>query len=216
GTTAFEGGLRGLDNIGPIDRSHLPAGYTLEQADSSGWMATYALSLLGMATILYWNGRPTEDLIVKFLEQFALISDALHSLDLWDEEEGFFYDRLRRPDGSSQAVKVRSIVGILPLLAVAVVGDRAVESLQLVPKRAQGLVNDRRAQITRLEQEGVLSSRVGEGRLLLGVVDLERVLRIFDSLFDETAFLSPYGVRAVSRYHADHPFAVEIDGNVST
>src|SRR5262249_32194108 len=212
----FEGGFLGLDNIGPIDRSHLPAGYRLEQADSTGWMGAYALSMLAIATILYRHGRQTGDLIVKFLEQFALISAALHSLDLWDEEDGFFYDRLRRPDGSSQSVKVRSIVGILPLLAVATVDDRAVEQVQLVHKRAADFLHARRVEITRRGEEGVLMSSVTEGRLLLGVVELERVLRQFDRLFDESAFLSPYGIRAVSRYHAERPFEIEIDGHTST
>jgi hypothetical protein len=216
GSNLFEGGFLGLDNIGPIDRSHLPAGYTLEQSDSTGWMATYALSMLAMATILRRAGRPTTDLMVKFLEQFALISDAMRTQDLWDEEDGFFYDRLRRPDGSSQAVKVRSIVGILPLLAVAVIDDEVVNRAQLVHKRASRLLEDRRAEVRRLREEGVVAHDVGAGRLILGVVDLERVLRIFDRLFDEDAFLSPYGVRAVSRYHAEHPFEIQIDGNSST
>ncbi len=138
GTNLFEGGFLGLDNIGPIDRSHLPPGYRLEQSDSTGWMGTYALSMVAIATILRRAGRPTEDLIVKFLEQFALISEALRTQDLWDEEDGFFYDRLRHPDGSSQAVKVRSIVGILPLLAVAVVDDRAVETRADRPQTGRG------------------------------------------------------------------------------
>jgi hypothetical protein len=216
GSNLFEGGFLGLDNIGPIDRSHLPGGYTLEQSDSTGWMATYALSMVAIAMILHRAGRPTTDLIVKFLEHFALISDAMAKQDLWDEEDGFFYDRLRRPDGSSQAVKVRSIVGILPLLAVAVVDDAMADRAQHVHKRAAAFLDGRRVEITRLKQEGVLGSHVGEGKLLLGVVDLERVLRLFDRLFDEDAFLSPYGVRAVSRYHAEHPLAIEIDGHVST
>ena len=121
GTNLFEGGFLGLDNIGPIDRSHLASGFRLEQSDSTGWMGGYALSMVAIASILRRAGRPTEDLIVKFLEQFALISEALQTQDLWDDEDGFFYDRLRRWDGSSQSVKVRSIVGILPALAVAVV-----------------------------------------------------------------------------------------------
>ena len=216
GTNLFEGGFLGLDNIGPIDRSHLPAGYRLEQSDSTGWMGFYALSMLTMAAILQRTGRPTDDLIVKFLEQFALISDALNTLDLWDEEDGFFYDRLRAPDGSSQSVKVRSIVGILPLLAVASIDDEAVERVQLVHKRSAELVHDRRLEIKRLVEEGVLSINAGEGRLLLGVVGLERVLRIFDRLFDESAFLSPYGIRAVSRYHLEHPFEIAVDGRRST
>src|SRR5262249_43861091 len=112
--------------------------------------------------------------------------------------------------------KVRSIVGILPLLAVAVVDENALEQARIVHKQSVSILQDRQAQITRLKEEGVLSSGVGDGRLLLGVVDLERVLRLFDRLFDEAAFLSPFGVRALSRYHAQHPFEIEIDGRVSS
>ena len=102
GTNLFEGGFLGLDNIGPIDRSHLPPGYTLEQSDSTGWMGFYALSMGAIAMILYRSGRPTTDLVVKFLEQFSLISDALRTQDLWDDEDGFFYDRLRRRTGRAR------------------------------------------------------------------------------------------------------------------
>jgi hypothetical protein len=206
GTNLFEGGFLGLDNIGPIDRSHLAPGFRLEQYDSTGWMGGYALSMVAIASILRRAGRPTDDLIVKFLEQFALISVALRGQDLWDDEDGFFYHRLRRWDGSSQSVKVRSIVGILPALAVAVVDDAAVERVRTVHKRAGDFLDERRAEATRLKEEGVLAHDVGDGRLLLGVVDLERVLRLFDKLFDEDAFLSPYGIRAVSRFHLEHPF----------
>jgi hypothetical protein len=216
GTNLFEGGFLGLDNIGPIDRSHLPAGYVLEQSDSTGWMGTYALSMCAIAAVLYRSGRPTTDLVVKFLEQFALISDALRSQDLWDEEDGFFYDRLRASDGSSQAVKVRSVVGILPLLAVAVVDAQIVGRAEAVHKRGAGLLARRQDELARLKEQGMLAEDVGEGLLLLGVVGLERVLRLFQTLFDEDGFLSPYGLRAVSRYHAEHPFAIQIDGNVST
>jgi hypothetical protein len=216
GTNLFEGGFLGLDNIGPIDRSHLPPGYVLEQSDSTGWMGTYALSMAAIAAILLSTGRPTVDLVVKFVEQFALITDALRTQDLWDEEDGFFYDRLRRPDGSSQAVKVRSMVGILPLLAVGVVEERAVERARALHKRGAALLERRQAEVDRLREQGVLAADVGEGKLLLGVVGIERVLRIFERLFDEQGFLSPYGLRAVSRYHAEHPFTIEIDGNRST
>jgi hypothetical protein len=216
GTNLFEGGFLGLDNIGPIDRSHLPTGYVLEQADSTGWMGTYALAMLAIATILQRHGRDTNDLIVKFLEQFALISEALHTLDLWDEEDGFFYDRLRGPDGSSQAVKVRSIVGVLPLLAVAIADEPSVQQVNLLHKRSADFLEERRAEIARLEEEGIVSSKLGGHSVLLGVVGLERVLRLFDLLFDESSFLSPYGIRAVSRYHADHPFEIDVAGNRST
>jgi hypothetical protein len=216
GTNLFEGGFLGLDNIGPIDRSHLPAGYTLEQSDSTGWMGFYALSMAAIAVLLRRDGRPTTDLVLKFLEQFALISEALHTQGLWDEEDGFFYDRLRRPDGSTQAVKVRSMVGILPLLAVAAVEEGAVERAYAINKRSTRLLDRRQAEIARLKEEGLISSEVGRGKMLIGVVGLERVLRLFERLFDEEAFLSPYGLRAVSRFHAEHPFEIQIDGATSS
>jgi hypothetical protein len=216
GTNLFEGGFLGLDNIGPIDRSHLPPGYVLEQSDSTGWMGFYALNMAAIAAILRRAGRPTTDLVVKFIEQFALISDALHDQGLWDEEDGFFYDRLRSPDGSTQAVKVRSMVGILPLLAVAVVHEDAVDRAYAINKRSARLLDHRRAEIERLVDDGVLSIDVGHGRMLVGVVGLERVFRLFTRLFNEEAFLSPYGLRAVSRFHAEHPFTIEVDGNSST
>ncbi len=115
GSNVFEGGFLGLDNIGPIDRSHLPPGYTLEQSDATGWMASYALTMAGIASILNRHGRAATDLVLKFLEHFALISDAIRDQGLWNDEDGFYYDQLRRPDGSVVPVKVRSMVGVLPL-----------------------------------------------------------------------------------------------------
>src|SRR5262249_18157075 len=199
-----------------IDRSHLPAGYVLEQSDSTGWMGFYALSALALAVLLFRNGRPTTDLALKFVEHLSLINDALRTQDLWDEEDGLFYDRLRSPDGSSQAVRVRSIVSILPVLAVAIADQRAVESAKTVNKMGASLLERREAEIAQLKDEGVIPQDAGEGVMLLGVVGLDRVFRLFGKLFDEAEFLSPYGLRAVSRYHAEHPFAIQIDGNTSS
>ena len=153
---------------------------------------------------------------MKFLEHLALISDALRTQGLWNEEDGFFYDRLVSPDGSMQNVEVRSIVGILPLLAVAVIDERVMEQAQTVNKRSAGLLSRRQEEVARLVDEGVLPPGVGKDRLLLGVVGVERLLRLFKNLFDESSFLSPYGLRAVSRYHLDHPFEIELDGQRST
>src|SRR3954463_12174724 len=182
GTNLFEGGFLGLDNIGPIDRSHLPPGYVLEQSDSTGWMGFYALNMAAIAAILRRAGRPTTDLVVKFIEQFALISDALHDQGLWDEEDGFFYDRLRSPDGSTQAVKVRSMVGILPFLAVAVIHEDALAHAHANDKRGAQLLRRRQAEVDKLIADGVLPAHSGEGKLLLGVVGIERLLRLFERL----------------------------------
>ena len=202
GSNVFEGGFLGLDNIGPIDRSHLAPGQMLEQSDGTGWMGFFALTMGAIASILNNRGRPATDLILKFLEHFALISDALESQDLWDEKDGFFYDRLRLPDGRSIALEVRSIVGVLPLLGVAAIDEDVIDRAETVNKRAAEL----------LETAHPASGAPGERRMLLGVVGMARVLRLFRSVFDESEFLSPYGLRAVSRWHAEHPFELNVDG----
>ncbi len=212
GSNVFEGGFLGLDNIGPIDRSHLPQGHALEQSDGTGWMAFYALSMAGIASILNRHGRPANDLVLKFLEHFALISDAIRTQGLWDDEDGFFYDQLRRPDGSVVPVKVRSIVGILPLLAVAVVDEQALVRARAVGKRFADLLDRRNLEPDLLGSRGELRGEPGQRRLLLGAVEVEHVLRLFETLFDEKAFLSPYGLRALSREHLDRPYRLEVGG----
>ena len=205
GSNVFEGGFLGLDNIGPIDRSHLPQGEVLEQSDGTGWMGFYALSMAAIASILNTRGRPATDLVLKFIEHFALISDALESQDLWDEADGFFYDRLRLAGGRSIAIEVRSIVGILPLLGVAAIDEAVVDRAETVNKRAAEL----------LQTAHPARGGPGDRRLLLGVVGISRVLRLLHRLFDESEFLSPYGLRAVSRWHAEHPFELDVDGTAS-
>jgi Mannosylglycerate hydrolase MGH1-like glycoside hydrolase domain len=208
GSNVFEGGFLGLDNIGPLDRSHLAPGQTLEQSDSTGWMAAYALVMASAAAALNRSEiRPATDLVLKFLEHFALISGALRTAGLWDDDDGFFYDRLRLPDGSRVPLKVRSIVGILPLLAAVVVDERVVASARGVDKRSARMLD--------LEQraaEGIVRGEQGDRRLLLGAVPVDHVLRVLARLFDESEFLSPYGLRAVSRWHAEHPFELDAGG----
>jgi hypothetical protein len=143
--------------------------------------------------------------VLKFLEHFALISDALESQDLWDEADGFFYDRLRLADGRSIAIEVRSIVGILPLLGVAAIDEAVVDRAETVNKRAAEM----------LQAAHPSSGGPGERRMLLGVVGVNRVLRLLQRLFDESEFLSPYGLRAVSRWHAEHPWELDVDGTSS-
>ena len=127
GSNLFEGGFLGLDNIGPLDRSHLPVGGTLEQSDATGWMAFYALSMAAIASILNRSGRrPTLDLVLKFLEHFAQIRQAMDTLGVWDDADGFYYDKLVTPDGTAVPVKVRSMVGVIPLLAAVVIDEEAI------------------------------------------------------------------------------------------
>jgi Glycosyl hydrolase family 63 C-terminal domain len=202
GSNLFEGGFLGLDNIGPIDRSHLPAGDLLEQSDATGWMAFYSLVMAAMASILQRRGRPAADLVLKFLEHFALISAALQSKDLWDEADGFFYDRLHLADGQSAPVRVRSIVGVLPMLAAATIDEDIIERAEVLNKRAAKVLRGAHPE----------RGDVGHRRVLLGVVGIDRLLRILSRVFDESEFLSPYGLRAVSRWHAEHPFSLDVDG----
>jgi Mannosylglycerate hydrolase MGH1-like glycoside hydrolase domain len=216
GSNVFEGGFLGLDNIGPIDRSHLSAGYVLEQSDATGWMAFYALAMAAIASILNRRGRPATDLVLKFLEHFALISDALRTQGLWDEEDGFYYDQLRLPDGQVLAVKVRSIVGILPLLAVAVLDEHVIQLARALGKRFSEFLESRGLTYDLAEAEGLVRGEPGERRLLLGVVGVDRFLRLLTRLFDEDDFLSPYGLRAVSRWHLEHPYELDLDGKRAT
>jgi hypothetical protein len=214
GSNLFEGGFLGLDNIGPIDRSHLPVGGTLEQSDATGWMAAYALAMAGMAAMLNRSGqRPGSDLIVKFIEHFAAISEAIDTQGLWDDADGLFYDRLVTPDGTKVAVKVRSMVGIIPTLAAAVVDESMLERSLIVAKKFPRLLRREGLEdADKLAGAGLLKGEPGGRRMLLGVVGVDRLERIFTKLFDEDEFLSPYGLRAISAYHRDHPYELDVEG----
>jgi hypothetical protein len=214
GSNLFEGGFLGLDNIGPLDRSHLPVDGTLQQADATGWMAQYALAMATMAIFLQRSGRrPAAGLVLKFLEHFAAIRSALADQGLWNETDGLFYDRLVAPDGTTVSVEVRSMVGIIPMLAAGVIDeamlDRALRVGKSFPKflEREGL-QDRE----KLADLGLLRGRPGHRAMLLGVVGIDRVERLFDKLFDESEFLSPHGLRALSAYHREHPYEFEVGG----
>jgi hypothetical protein len=214
GNNLFEGGFLGLDNIGPIDRSHLPVGGRLEQSDATGWMAFYALSMGTIASLLDRVGmRPGTDLQIKFLEHFAAITRALESLSSWDPSDGLYYDKLVTADGTVVPVRVRSMVGIIPLLAAVVVDEHAIARAEAVGKQfARLLADDDVRGREQLEKEGLLRGGPGERRLLLGVVPVERLRRILTRLFDEDEFLSPHGLRALSAYHRDHPYEINVEG----
>ena len=214
GSNIFEGGFLGLDNIGPIDRSHLAVGYMLEQSDATGWMGFYALSMAAIASILVRRGRPAADLVVKFLEHFALISEAMKVQGLWDDEGGFYYDRLRRPDGSTVPVKTDSMVGVIPLMAFAVVDEHVLQRAQAFGKQFARLLE--RRDLDRPQNKELVKGEPGNRKLLLGVVDEEHLLRLFTRLFDEQAFLSPYGLRALSRRHLAQPYHLQVDGMDAT
>ena len=214
GNNLFEGGFLGLDNIGPLDRSHLPVGGKLEQSDATGWMAFYALAMASTAVILNRTGhRPATDLVIKFLEHFAAIADAMNGLGVWDEADGLYYDKLVTSTGQEVPVKVRSMVGIIPLLAEVAVDEDVLARAERVGKKFSQLLDDKGlGNRERLTAAGLLRGAPGSRRLLLGVVGIDHLVRIFEKLFDEAEFLSPYGLRAVSAYHREHPYVLEVEG----
>jgi hypothetical protein len=209
GNNLFEGGFLGLDNIGPFDRSTLPIGGRLEQADGTGWMAAYSLWMLDIALELARHDAVYEDLATKFFEHFAYISTALNRLHLWDEEQGFFFDRLELPDGRSFEVRVRSIAGLVPLIACALFEPHQLEGASTFAKRAQWFLENRPEHAG---WYGMLARVEGEPRMLVGVVGLDRIQRILQRVLHPDAFLSPYGIRSLSRRHADEPFSLTVDG----
>ena len=216
GSNLFEGGFLGLDNIGPIDRSHVPEGFVLEQSDATAWMAFYCLNMLEIARELAQRIPALDDLVIKFMEHFALISNAMHTKDLWDEQDGFFYDMLRGPDGRHVPLRVRSMVGIIPLFATKIIGEDDLAGAQALRKGFAAIAQRRGIGEEDVRKAGILVDIGGERRMIVGVAARGRVRRILAHLFDEDSFLSRYGLRAVSRWHADNPFRLEMPGYTAT
>ena len=214
GRNLFQGGFLGLDNIGIFDRSApLPGGGTLRQADGTAWMALYCQWMLQIAVEL---GRENPDyghIAIKFVTHFAWIAVALNPPDadtpLWDEDDRFFYDVMRMPDGTTIPLKVRSLVGLLPLCAATVLEDDALSGQSWLVDRAvsfAGHFDETVPLFARLPAPNV------KGRRLLSLVDEAQLRRILEVMLDESEFLGPHGIRAVSRYHAEHPYVFEWDG----
>jgi hypothetical protein len=214
GNNLFEGGFLGLDNIGPLDRSHLPVGGVLEQSDATGWMGFYALAMSSIAVTLQLSGqRPAMDLVLKFLEHFAAIRDAIGNQGLWDETDGLYYDRLITPGDQVVPVRVRSMVGMIPVLAVSVVGQEMLDQALVVGKRFAGLLAERGlAGLAGSGLAGRLRGAPGQQRLLLSLAAPVQLQRMLARLFDETEFLSPHGLRALSACHRDHPYTIDVEG----
>ena len=202
----FTGGFLGLDNIGPFDRSAvLPPGVVLEQADSTAWMAMFCLDLLEMALELARHDPAYQDVAIKFFEHFVNIASAMNRGGLWDEADGFYYDRLRLPDGRVVPLRARSMVGLVPLSASLAVPRALWERLPEFRARARWFVAHR------LHEEAVglsVIDAIGEGTDLLTLVDIPRLRRLLGTMLNEEEFLSPYGLRSLSRYHRDHPFVI--------
>lgn len=215
GRNLFSGGFLGLDNIGVFDRSRpLPTGGFLEQADGTAWMAFYCMNMLAIALELASDSPEYEDVASKFFEHFVAIVHAINTLGgsgLWDENEGFYYDHLNI-DGNSQPIRIRSMVGIIPLFAAGVVEEGALSGLPGFRKRMEWFLKNRpelAQHLVNSDQEGCTRQRK---RFLLGIPTRERLTRILHRVLDETEFLSPYGVRSMSRVHKTEPFSVHFGG----
>ncbi|MBL8211549.1 MAG: glucosidase [Bryobacterales bacterium] len=217
GNNIFEGGFLGLDNIGIFDRSKpIPGGGRLEQSDATAWMAMYCLNMLKIALELALTNQAYEDIASKFFEHFLYIAAAMNGSDdqaLWDEEDGFYYDciRLPRDDGSHRRIptKVRSMVGLIPLFAVDTLEPAVIDQLPGFKKRMQWFLKNRQdlcANMASMTRYGV------EARRLVSIVPWHRLERVLRTMLDEDEFLSPYGLRSVSRCHKDRPFSLRIEG----
>jgi len=214
GENVFSGGFLGLDNIGVFDRSQpLPGNLHLEQADGTAWMAFYCLTMLSMALELAVEDREYEDVASKFFEHFVAIASAMNSLGgngLWDETDGFYYDQLRM-DHTTLPLRVRSAVGLMPLVAVEVLDDSVISRLPAFRKRMEWFLNNRQdlcQQISYMEQE----QSNGHTHRLLAIPSLGRLLRVLKYMLDENEFLSPFGIRSLSKFHDQHPYVLETDG----
>jgi hypothetical protein len=210
GNNVFEGGFLGLDNITVIDRSDKLAGeVVLEQSDATGWMGMFCLNLMRIALELAEANRVYEGLALKFFEHFMYIASAMnhmgggHDYSLWDERDGFFYDVLRYPNGTSNRFRVRSLVGIIPLYAVEELELVAVEHLQEFCTNFQWFVNNRQKLTASCCH---CTERNGDRVYELTVLDRKQLCRVLKRLLDPEEFLSDYGIRSLSKYHADHPF----------
>ena len=209
GKNVFQGGFLGLDNIGVFDRSSpLPTGGHLEQADGTAWMALYSQNMLEIALEIALHDPTYEDMALKFLEHFFWIAAAMdrpgeHMDEMWDEEDGFFYDALRLPDGTGLRIKVRSMVGLLPLCAATVYPGEVLQRFPRLAERARRFLEmhpELAANIASPTKPGV------QGRRLLAVVNEDKLRKILRRMLDEERFLSPHGVRSLSRWHLENPF----------
>ena len=215
GKNVFEGGFLGLDNIGIFDRSApLPTGGHLEQADGTAWMALFSQNMLELAFELSEHDSTYEAMLPKFAEHFYYIARGMNRAgqdSMWDEEDGFYYDLLRLPDGSATRLKVRSMVGLLPLCATTIVEKRQRERVPM----AMAAISERLRRIPELRDTmhptGPGHFGVGE-RGILALVNPERLRRILTKMLDENEFLSPYGIRSLSKFHEQHPYVFNVGG----
>jgi hypothetical protein len=215
GNNVFEGGFLGLDNIGVFDRSAaLPTGGRLEQADGTAWMAMFSQNMLELALALAEHDASYEEFVLKFVERFFWIAAAVdtvgeHPDEMWDEEDGFFYDVLRLPDGSGTRIKVRSLVGLLPICATTVIEPQLIEAYPRIAGQVRGFLERNQDLLANIADP--LVPGVG-GRRILSLVNRDKLQRILARMLDEERFLGPYGIRSISRWHLDHPYTFDVHG----
>ena len=214
GRNVFQGGFLGLDNIGVFDRSApLPTGGHIDQSDGTSWMGVYALNMLEIALELAQHNAAYEDVASKFFEHFLLIAAAMNDFEgrgLWDERDGFYYDVLHLPDESKIPMRVRSLVGLIPLLAVAVLDHETLAKFPEFKRRLEWFVDNRpdlRAAVACMRTPGL------DERRLLSIVSPDRLRTILETMLDTDEFLGDHGVRAISRYHLEHPYILNVEGN---
>jgi hypothetical protein len=214
GRNVFEGGFLGLDNIGVFDRSApLPTGGYLEQADGTAWMTLFCENMMQIAVELALTDPDYAEMALKFVEHFMWIASAMVHLGddvgMWDEEEGFFYDVLRLPNGQAQHLKVRSMVGLLPLCAATTFDGAAMAKYPEMAERLRSFLAARPEIRAAIHDPG----KVGvAGRHLASILDETKLRRVLAKMLDENEFLSPYGIRSLSHYHAEHPYVITVGG----
>ena len=215
GKNVFEGGFLGLDNIGIFDRSApLPTGGNLEQADGTAWMALFSQNMLDLASELVVHDSSYEEMIVKFTQHFQFIAAAMNkqgSDGMWDEEDGFYYDLLRLPDGSATRLKVRSLVGLLPLCATSIIEK---EQRERIPN-AMATISENQRRMPELMKSIHVTGKGNFGvneRGILALVNQDKLRRILSKMLDENEFLGPHGIRSISKFHEKNPYILYVDG----
>jgi hypothetical protein len=214
GKNIFQGGFLGMDNIGAFDRGKMPPGYLLGQADGTSWMAAFAKSMLSNALLLADKNPAYEDLASKFWEHFIYIAHSLNNpaephKSLWDEQDGFFYDNLISDKGEFIPIRGRTMVGLTPLIAASVVPAEWFERYESFERRRQWFIQHRPDLI---QSVYTMVTPGAKNTYVLGLLRPDQLQRILRYMLDENEFLSPYGIRAVSRFHKDHPLILNVGG----